>query len=165
MQAKKQGQRISKTQLYILLGIVIGAILVVAVSIHPQESSPATPMSVSTGIYLTLTPSAPAYTVAIHSIGLSGITGTATFKDIAGAVAILLHIDGMDEDSLAPIELHYGTCAAPGSLAHVLVTPDALESETDLTIDLKQFNAQKPMTVILYKSAQDRTAVACGDLP
>jgi hypothetical protein len=46
-----------------------------------------------------------------------------------------------------------------------LVSPDAGESETDLSINLKQFNTQKPMAVILYQSTQDRTAIACGDIP
>ncbi len=165
MTAKKQGQQLNNKRLYILIGIVIVSLLMVAVLIRRQAAIQAAHLNIQTGNYSTLTPSAPAYTVDIHSIGLSGITGTATFKDIAGAVAILLHIDGLDEDSLAPIELRYGTCTSPGSLAYVLVSPDALESETDLTINLKQFNAKKPMTVVLYKSVQDRTTVACGDLP
>jgi len=43
--------------------------------------------------------------------------------------------------------------------------PDAGASETDLTINLKQFNAQGPMAVVLYKSPQDHTVIACGDIP
>jgi hypothetical protein len=108
--------------------------------------------------------------VLIHSIGPSGITGTATFKDIAGVVAILLHIDGMpeeeeSEESIVPAELRYGTCTALGPLAYPMSAPDAGESETDLSINLKEFNTQKPMAVVLYRSAQDHTVIACGDIP
>ncbi len=132
---------------------------IVSASATRQVGVPATP-------YPTLTPSASAFTVPIHSLGSSGITGTATFEDIAGNVAILLHFDGLPEDeTVTPVELHYGTCAVPGALAYPMTAPDAGESETDLPIDLKQFNAQRPMAIILYRSLQDHTAMACGDVP
>ncbi len=117
--------------------------------------------------YPTIPPSAPAFTAAIHSTDPSGISGTATFKEISGSVAILLHLDGLpaDEESIMPVELRFGTCIAPGALAYPMTAPDAGESETDLSIDLKQFDAQKPMAVVLYRSLQDRTVIACGDIP
>jgi hypothetical protein len=161
----EQVKRIKKTTLYIIIGIVIVAFVIAAAWIRHQAANQVTDINIPSGNYPTMPPSAPAYTTAIHSIGSSGISGRATFKDISGAVAVLLHIDGMDEDSLSPIELHFGTCAVPGALAYGLVTPDAEESETDLSIDLKQFNAQKPMAVLLYQSTHDHTAIACGDLP
>jgi hypothetical protein len=161
----EQVKRIKKSTLYIILGIVIVAFLVAVAWIRHLAANQVTDINIPAGNYPTMPPSAPAYTVAIHSIGSSGITGRVTFKDISGAVAVLLHIDGMEEDSLAPIELHFGSCASPGNLAYALVTPDAEESETDLSIDLKEFNAQKPMAVILYQSTHDHTAIACGDLP
>ena len=93
----------------------------------------------------------------------------ATFKDIAGSVAILLHLDGLpaeegSEESIMPAELHFGTCTTPGPLAYPMSPPDAGESETDLSINLKEFNTQKPMAIVLYKSTQDHTAIACGDI-
>jgi len=121
--------------------------------------------------YPTIPASAPEYTVTINSLESSGVTGSATFKDIAGTVAILLQVDGLStaeeeesEESIVPVELHFGTCAAPGELAYPMTAPDAGESETDLSINLEQFNAQKPMTVILYRSPQDHTPIACGDV-
>lgn len=161
----EQLKRVKKRTLYIILGIVIVSFLIAAAWIRHQAANRVTNLNIPAGNYPTIPPSAPAYTAAIYSVGSSGISGRATFKDISGAVAVLLHIDGMEEDSLAPIELHFGTCAAPRALAYGLVTPDAEESETDLSIDLKQFNAQKPMAVILYQSTHDHTAIACGDLP
>lgn len=113
----------------------------------------------------TLTASAPSFTHQILSVGASGVTGTITFRDVAGAVAILLHFDGLPEEELLPVELRHGSCAAPGSLAYPLVSPDGGESETDLSINLAQLNTQKPLAVFLYKSAQDRTVMACGDIP
>jgi hypothetical protein len=160
-----QEKRIKKTKLYIIIGIVAVSFLVAAVIIRHRAGSQISHFNIPTGQYPTVPPSAPAYTVVVHSLGYSGVTGTATFEDVSGALAIRLHIDGLEEDSLAAIELHYGACATSGPLAYVLVTPDAEESETDLSINLKQFNAQKPMAVILYRSTQDRTAIACGDLP
>ena len=84
-------------------------------------------------------------------------------------VAILLKLDGLpteeeNEEDIVPAELHFGTCANPGALAYPMSPPDAGQSETDLSINLKQFNTQKPMAVILYQSLQDHTAVACGDV-
>jgi hypothetical protein len=93
------------------------------------------------------------------------VTGTITFEDVAGAVAILLHLDGLEEEALVPVELLYGTCENPGTLAYSLASPDAGESETDLSINLSQFNTQKPMAVIIYQSTEDHTAIACGDIP
>jgi len=154
-----------KPLMFLIMGILIVLSFITAVIIRRQAANQVSNFNFPSGYYPTLPPSAPAYTVTVHSLGTSGITGTATFKDISGTVAILLHIDGLEEDAIAPIELHFGTCASPGSLAYVLVTPDALESETDLTINLEQFNTQKPMAVIIYESDQDRTPVACGDLP
>ena len=164
---------------YLILGIAIVCFLVGGLTIWFQipshvslisTSSYSTPqINLPTVHYPTVPPSAPAFTVPIHSVGPSGVTGTVTFKDISGTVAILLHIDGPpeeeSEESIVPVELRYGTCTALGPLAYPMVAPDAGESETDLSINLKQFNTQKPMAVILYRSAQDHTAIACGDLP
>lgn len=85
------------------------------------SSSPTLQINVPSVQYPTIPPSAPEFTVSIHSIGSSGITGTVTFKDIAGTVAILLHVDGLpadeeSEESIMPVELHYGTCTALGPL-------------------------------------------------
>ena len=161
----KQGKPAKKTKLFIVIGLVAVALLVAVVILRRQAANQVHDFNIPSGQVPTIPPSAPSYIVAIHSIGASGISGTATFKDIAGTLAILVHIDGLEEDAIAPIELHHGTCASPGSLAYVLVTPDALEAETDLTINLEQFNTQKPMAVLIYESPQDRTVVACGDLP
>jgi len=169
----------SQKKRYLIFGIVIVFLLIGGITIWVQRNSRGSPDSVSpfptpqinlpTVQYPTIPPSAPEFTVVIHSLDSSGITGTATFKDIAGAVAILLRFDGLpteeeSEESIMPAELHYGTCTAPGSLAYPMSPPDAGESETDLSINLKEFNTQKPMAVILYKSAQDHTAIACGDI-
>jgi hypothetical protein len=106
--------------------------------------------------------------VPIHTVGSSGVTGEATFKDIAGTVAILLSVEGLAEDeeheSVNPAELHYGTCAAPGKLAYPMSPPDAGQSETDLSINLKELNTKKPLAILLYRSTQDRTVIACGDV-
>ena len=161
-----------------MLGIATVCLLIGGLTIWFQRTSHIAPTSASystlqinvpTTQYPTIPPSAPAFTVPIHSIGSSGVTGTATFKDIAGVVAILLHIDGPPEDeeneSITPVELRYGTCAALGPLAYPMSAPDAGESETDLSMNLKQFNTQRPMAVVLYRSTQDHTAIACGDVP
>jgi hypothetical protein len=168
---QKKGYRIS--------GIVIMCFLLGGLAIWVQRNSQRSPDGVSpfptpqinlpSVQYPTIPPSAPEFTVPILSLDSSGITGTVTFKDIAGTVAILLHVDGLpeeeeNEESLMPAELHYGTCAAPGSLAYAMSVPDAGESETDLSINLKQFNTQRPMAVLLYRSPQDHTAIACGDI-
>jgi len=177
MTSTNQGKQLSKKKL--ILGIVTVCLLIGGLTRLFQTTSRIAPISTSsyptlqinvpTVQYPTIPPSAPAFTVPIHSIGSSGVTGTATFKDIAGVVAILLHIDGLSEDeeneSITPVEIHYGTCTALGPLAHPMSAPDAGESETDLSINLKQFNAQKPMAVVLYRSAQDHTVIACGDIP
>lgn len=167
-----------KSKPYLILGIAALCFLIGGLTIWYQSISHRSPignLSYSTSQinlpiteYPTIPPSAPAFTMSIHNLGLSRITGTVTFKDIAGNVAILLHIDGPpeeNEESIMPVELRYGTCTTPGSLAYSMTAPDAGESETDLSINLKQFNTQKPMAVILYRSAQDYTAIACGDVP
>ena len=177
--SKNQGNQTSKKKRYLILGIVTVCFLVGGLAIRLQTTNHISPISTSsyptpqinlpTVQYPTIPPSAPAFTVPIHSIDPSGLTGTVTFKDIAGTVAILLHIDGPpgeeSEESIMPVELRYGTCTAPGPLAYPMTAPDAGESETDLPINLEQFNTQKPMAVILYRSAQDHTVIACGDIP
>jgi len=176
MVSKDQGKQTSQKHLYFILGIVIVSLLVGGLMIRLQATSRISPINTSsnpqinipTNQYPTIPPSAPAFTVPIHSIGSSGVTGTVTFKDVSGAVAILLYIDGLPEEndeSIVPVELRFGTCAAPGSIAYPLSAPDAGQSETDLSINLKQFNTQRPIAVILYRSAQDHTAIACGDIP
>ena len=178
MVSKDQEKQTSQKNLYFILGIVIVSFLVGGLVIRFQATSHISPISTSSystpqinipaDQYPTIPPSAPAFTVPIHSIGSSGVTGTVTFKDVSGAVAILLYIDGLPEEndeSVVPVELRFGTCTAPGSLAYPLAAPDAGQSETDLSINLKQFNTQRPMAVILYRSAQDHTAIACGDIP
>ncbi len=160
-----QEKRIKKTKLYIIIGIVAVSFLVAAVMLRHRAESQISHFNIPTGQYPTIPPSAPSYTVAVHSLGHSGVTGTATFEDVSGALAIRLHIDGLPEESIVPVELRYGACAAFGSLAYGLISPDDEESETDLSITLKQFNAQKPMAIILYRSTQDRTAIACEDIP
>ena len=154
-----------KTRLYVILGIVVVIIVVAAVVLRRPAQTQITHINIPLTEYPTVPPSAPSYTVPVHSIGSSGIAGTATFEDVSGAVAILLHIDGLEEESLAPSEIHFGACVAPGLLAYALGPPDAGESETDLAISLKEFNAKKPMAVLLYRSPQDRTVIACGDIP
>jgi hypothetical protein len=161
----------------LISGIVLLLLLIVSWSLFRWTSPKAPITAVATATiqinlptiqYPTIPASAPEFTVTINSLEASGITGTATFKDIAGAVAILLKVEGLstaeEEESLVPAELHFGTCAAPGELAYPMTAPDAGASETDLSINLEQFNAQKPMALILYRSPQDHTAIACGDV-
>ena len=110
-------------------------------------------------------------TATVNSIppGSGTPTGTVTFKDIGGNIAILLYVNGLPEDEeneemLLPVEIRYGTCAALGDLAYPMAAPDAGQSETDLLINLKEFNSQRPMAVVLYRSTQDHTVIACGDI-
>jgi hypothetical protein len=132
------------------------------------DVSPTIQINLPTTQYPTIPASAPEYTVPIHSVDSSGITGTVTFKDIAGTVAILLQVEGTAEDEeneeIVPAELRHGTCAALGALAYPMSPPDAGASETDLSINLKEFNTQKPMAAVLYKSLQDHAVIACGDI-
>ena len=179
MTSKDQEKQNSQKKRYLMSGIVIAGLLVGGfvmlfqrISQAPSSSPSSDPtlqINLPAVEYPTIPASAPAFTVPIHSTGSSGITGTATFKDIAGTVAILLHFDGLpeeeeSEETLMPAEIRYGTCTAPDSLAYPLTAPDAGESETDLSINLKQFNMQKPMAVVLYRSRQDQTVIACGDI-
>ena len=179
MISNNQGNQTSKKKRSLILGIVTVGLLIGGLTIWfgtisrsslVNTSSTATlQINLPSVQYPTIPPSAPEFTVPIHSVGSSGITGTVTFKDIAGVVAILLHIDGLPDDeeseeSIVPAELRYGTCTALGALAYPLSAPDAGESETDLSINLKQFNTQKPMAVVLYRSLQDHTVIACGDI-
>lgn len=186
-------QKKSRRKLYIVLGVVFLILLVSSTKVwlqntyqlpstgSPTKSAPSTlttstvstiptvQINIPKTRYPTIPPSAPTFTISIHSLDDSGITGTATFKDVSGTVAILLHLDGLpsDEDtegSVVPVELHYGTCTDPGLLAYPMAVPEAGESETDLSISLKQLNTQKPLAVILYRSVQDHTAIACGDV-
>jgi hypothetical protein len=180
MTSNNQGNQTSKKKGYLILGIVTIGFLIGGLTIWFQRRSHRSPVSTSayatfqinvpTTQYPTIPASAPEFTVPIHSVGPSGITGTVTFKDIAGAVAILLHVEGLpsdeeSEESIMPAELRYGTCTAQGALAYDMSAPDAGASETDLSINLKQFNTQKPMAIILYRSLQDHTVIACGDIP
>src|SRR6266508_1078808 len=179
MTSNNQGNQTRKKKRSLILGIVTVGLLIGGLTIWFQTTSNGSPVNTSSTAtlqinlpsvqYPTIPPSAPEFTVPIHSVGSSGITGTVTFKDIAGVVAILLHIDGLPDDeeseeSIVPAELRYGTCTALGALAYPLSAPDAGESETDLSINLKQFNTQKPMAVVLYRSLQDHTVIACGDI-
>lgn len=162
---------------YLLSGTVL-LLLLVGSWILFQWTSPKVPVAaiatatiqinLPTIQYPTIPASAPEFTVTLNSLEASGVTGTVTFKDIAGTVAILLQVEGVstaeEEESLVPAELRFGTCAAPGELAYPMTAPDAGASETDLSINLEQFNAQKPMAVILYRSPQDHTPIACGDV-
>ena len=175
MTSQIEDTRIRKKKLFIILGIAFLFILVVALTILHRSTNEPSPSSTPTYAvvhinipsvqYPTIPPSAPAFSVTIRSLGLSGITGTATFEDVSGAAAALLTVDGMPDESLAPAELRYGACSAPGPIAYPLTASDDGGSETDLSINLKQFNTQKPMAVIVYASSQDHTAVACGDIP
>jgi hypothetical protein len=110
----------------------------------------------------------PHHPVSDHPCLCSGLHGD---HQQPGGFGILLKVEGLStaeeeesEESLVPAELHFGTCAVPGELAYPMSAPDAGQSETDLSINLEQFNAQKPMAVILYRSPQDHTAIACGDV-
>jgi hypothetical protein len=179
MTSSNAENQIGKKKRYFILGILTLCFLMGGLMIWLQitSHSPASGSSASSTLqinipdtqYPTIPPSAPDFTVSIHSIDDSQIIGSVTFKDIAGTVAILLVVDGPSEEeeseeSIMPVELHYGTCAAPGPLAYPMTAPDAGASETDLSINLKQFNMQKPMAVIFYRSIQDHTAIACGDV-
>src|SRR5512133_3886307 len=160
MASDNQQRQTSPKTRYLRLGILAAGFLIVGLAILFQTTSQGSPGSPSSTLqinlptvqYPTIPPSAPDFTVPIQSIGPSGITGTVTFKDIAGVVAILLKLDGLpteeeNEEDILPTELHFGTCADPGALAYQMSPPDAGQSETDLSINLKQFNTQKPMAV------------------
>ena len=179
MTSNDQEQQNRKMKRYFIPGLVVVCLLVGGLTIWLQRTSLGSTIGTSatatlqinlpTTDYPTIPASAPEFTVPILSVGPSGITGTVTFKDIAGTVAILLQVDGMPEDeeseeSIVPAELRYGTCAALGALAYPMSPPDAGASETDLSINLKEFNTQKPMAVVLYRSLQDHTVIACGDV-
>ena len=178
MTTNNQENQTGKQKRYLILGF-IAMILLLGLMIWFQKASQSSPINASSTPtlqinlpsveYPTIPASAPEFTVPLQSMGNSGITGKVTFKDIAGTVAILLYLDGPPEDeeneeSLMPAELRYGTCAALGSLAYAMSPPDAGQSETDLSINLKEFNAQKPMAVVLYQSLDEHTVVACADI-
>jgi len=180
MTSNNQEKQPGQNKRFLISGIIAVGLLVVGLTIWIQRASQRSQTSpsshatlqinVPTTDYPTIPPSAPDFTVSIHSIGSSGISGTATFKDIAGTVAILLHFDGMpeeeeSEESVMPAELRYGTCTNLGAVAYPMSPPDAGASETDLSINLKEFNTHKPMAVVLYRSVQDQTVIACGDVP
>src|SRR5512138_1119936 len=103
MTSNNQEKPIRRARLYLLLGFVIVFFLAVGLLTRLQRPTPASPthtsssgtlqINVPTVQYPTIPPSAPEFTVSIHSVGNSGVTGTATFKDIAGVVAILLQVD------------------------------------------------------------------------
>lgn len=177
--SSNQEKQTNQKKRYLILGIVMVGLLMgglILQFLRTSRGSPESPSSyatlqinVPTTQYPTIPPSAPAFTVPIHSVSPSGITGTVTFKDIAGTVAILLHLDDLpeeeeSEESIIPVELRYGSCTTPGDLAYPMTAPDAGESETDLSINLKEFNTQKPMAIFLYRSDQDDTIIACGDI-
>lgn len=175
MTSKQPEEWIRQKKRYLILGIMIFVFLIVGLTIRfkrtSQRSSPESTLQINvpTAQDSTTLPSAPEYTISIHSLGNSGITGTVTFKDIGGNVAILLRVNGMPEDEeneelLLPVEIRYGTCAAFGALAYPMAAPDAGQSETDLLINLKEFNSKRPMAVVLYRSPQDHTDIACGDI-
>jgi hypothetical protein len=176
MNSKQPTQQIGLKKRALLLAIVIAGLLAIGLisrefpgtsgSIFP---TPTLQINLPSVEYPTIPPSAPEFVVPLQSLGDSGITGTVTFKDVAGTVAILIHLDGVggdeeSEEALTPAELHFGTCTAPGDLAYPMSPPDAGASETDLDINLKQFHTQKPMAVILYRSLQDHTPIACADV-
>lgn len=153
----------------VCLAFVVGTLQILFEATSPlPPADTATPTRPNINIpsveYPTIPPSAPSYTVNIQSVDQSGVTGRVTFKDVAGEVAILLHLDGIDEEDLVPVKLQHGSCAERGPLAYELVSPDAGESETDLTIKLEEFNKQKPLAIVIYRSAQDHTTIACGDI-
>ena len=161
----------------LILGIVVVCFLAGGLFLWLQRASqkssntilsqPTLQINLPTFQYPTIPPSAPDFTVSMQSVASSGITGKVTFRDISGTVAILLRVDGLpgeEDESLTPAEIRHGSCASLGDLAYPMTAPDAGESETDLSINLKQFNTQKPMAVVLYRSPQDNTVVACGDI-
>jgi len=175
MTTNNQENQTGKQKRHLILGFVV-TILLIGLAIWFQRANQNSPINASSTPtlqinlpsveYPTIPASAPEFTVPLQSIGDSGITGKVTFKDIAGTVAILLYLDGPpadeEEESLMPAELRHGTCANLGTLAYPMSPPDAGQSETDLSINLKEFNTQKPMAVVLYQSLDDRTVVACG---
>src|SRR5689334_17340633 len=148
MTSDNQAQQASKQKRYLIVVIGIICLLVGGLAIWLQKisrpapgnaaSSPTLQINLPTVQYPTIPASAPDFTVPIQSVGNSEITGTASFKDIGGVVAILLHIDGAPtdegEESIMPVELHSGTCISLGPLAYPMSAPDAGESETDLSI-------------------------------
>lgn len=179
MMPENQPKGTTDQKRFLLIGIVAMCALLGILVMQWQDrnqralnnirSTPTLEINLPTVQFPTIPPSAPEFTVSIQSIDSSGITGKATFKDIAGVVAIFLYVEGLptdeeSEEEIMPAELHSGTCAEPGPLAYPMSPPDAGQSETDLTIDLKELNTQKPMAILLYRSLQDRTAVACGDI-
>ena len=177
MTSNDQDKQIRKNRLYLLSSIVTVCLLLgglflwlrMASQRSPSTASPEATIQINvpTIQYPTIPPSAPDFTVSMQSVNSSGITGRVTFKDIGGVVAILLHLDGLpgeEDESITPAEIRHGTCASLGDLAYPMTAPDAGESETDLSINLKQFNTQKPMAVVIYRSPQDHTVVACGDI-
>ena len=180
MTPNPQKNRNNKQTQFLILRIVVIILVVAGVTLWLQRitspssiavsATPTLQINLPMTEYPTIPASAPEYTVNLQSLNDSGVSGNVTFKDIAGTVAILLYVQGPgggeeDEEALMPAELHHGSCAAPGDLAYPMTAPDAGQSETDLSINLKEFNAQRPMAVFLYRSTQDHTPIACADVP
>src|SRR6266540_813820 len=107
MTSKNHEKQTTKKGRYLILGFLIVGFLIGGLAIRLQRTShspsssasayPTLRINVPITRYPTIPPSAPAFTVTIHSSGSSGITGTATFKDVAGDVAMLLHVDGLPD--------------------------------------------------------------------
>src|SRR5689334_8945933 len=102
-----QGKQKNRQRGALILRVGIVFLLVVGLTIwlqrisRPASSNPSSPATIQINLptveYPTIPPSAPEFTVSLQSIGNSGVSGKVTFKDIAGTVAILLHVDGLSE--------------------------------------------------------------------
>lgn len=90
----------------------------------------------------------------------SGITGWAEIRKDGEKSAVVLTLDGEDENQAYEAGIHGGSCAELGEMKYTLGEVSGGELEKGLEVNLQQVIAERPLAIEVRMSDE---RVACGD--
>lgn len=147
-----------------LLAAVV-LIVVMGVAYYFQKKSPVLPTIPPTAPTSTIAPTPGVVTINLSSQNNSGISGTASLRQLQGKVAVSLNLTGSPANSSHPAHIHAGSCPEPGLVKYPLVNPVGGKSDTILDISLAQLKTEVPLAINIHASqTEPKTYVSCGNL-
>lgn len=148
-----------------MLLAAVALIAVMGVAYYFQKKSPLPtppPVVVPTS---TIAPTPGVVTISLSSQNNSGISGTASLRELQGKVAVSLNLTGSPANSSHPAHIHAGSCPEPGLVKYPLVNPVNGKSDTILDVSLAQLKTEVPLAINIHASQTDpKTYVSCGNL-
>lgn len=156
------------------MGSVIGIIVIIliviavvwwAVSTTSNENTNTTTNRTTNSVVNTNATAGSTATATFAEQSDSGLSGTASIRDVSGKAQVTLSLSGGTATDVHPAHIHKGTCAELGAILYTLDSVEGNASTTTLDDSATTVLGQKPVAIEVHKSTSELGVYyACADV-